>query len=240
MIPTIKTLKETAFAEVAFLVHGDDLREMTDFYLPHIQPVIRRFQRIYREKMANIRDIDEHIARICSRRHDNSLAPSKSTVITTEDWDFFFILQPGHHIAVYCSDKKIYHHGIYLGFHEPADKRIIHCNRSFPSSIEYCSVETFFGLACQEYYLVHHPEYHTPGHNEQTVCVARLLTQLPSQHTLQHYSLLKWNSECFAWACVTRFECTHSEQVQKLWLHMNSKLGPDIRSTFSMAWCSLM
>jgi hypothetical protein len=39
MIPRIKSLKETAFAEVAFLVHGNDLREIIDYYLPHIQPV---------------------------------------------------------------------------------------------------------------------------------------------------------------------------------------------------------
>lgn len=170
--------------------------------------------------MAEYKNTQNQISSIHEKHREIWMKPSGAFFFHSLEWSYH--LHPGFHIAVFCPNRKIYHHGIYIGGNE-IEKSVIHCNLSKPA-IVYCSLTDF--LQGHPFFcFIQHESYQRIGYNEDTVQIARCFVDLPWNHILQHYDVVKWNCESFSIACMTRGLYSQSEQVKKVWKEMNQKLG---------------
>lgn len=186
---------------------------------PKVFRAVVFIQRKFRKKMAQYQNVQSQILSIHEKYREVWLKPLNAFFFHSLEWSYY--LHPGYHIAVYCPNKKIYHHGIYVGGNE-IEKSVIHCNASKPA-IVYCSLNEF--LQGYPYFcFIRHESYSINGYNEDTVQMAKCFIDLPWNHTLQNYNILKWNCESFALACITRGLYSQSEQVKKAWIEINENL----------------
>lgn len=219
----METLVQSSFKVSIYLEEGIVFFPKTilifyNFGFPKYSVLLFFFKENFaREWLNMMKAIHQKIATI--KPLEEGLKPTDSTFRLTQLWRDYLL--PGYHIAVYCSFKKLYHHGIFIN--ADGKQNVIHCNMTHPS-IQYCSIHEFFDnypVFC----IVQHEYYNLPGHNDATVEFAKCFVELPPTHLFQKYNLLNWNCECFAMACVSRGFITHSEQIQRVWDELNSKLS---------------
>jgi hypothetical protein len=234
-----RPLKELCLAQFPILIISTLAQEnLFAFYFPQIDHSVQRIQRRFRTKMAAIQSLKDKFHDIISNQQSNLeffLEPSNAKRYFREM--FSTVLQPGYHIAVYCRDKKIFHHGIYLGGAE-----VMHCPMSGKQSIQTCSISNFFGEETSSFYLIGHPQY-GEEYNDRTLLFANILKDLPDDYVFQQYDLLNWNCECFPWYCVTHGIISKSEQVCQLWNEMNENLEAALSiavAAHSTRWCIFM
>lgn len=224
----LKKLLELSFKVSIYLEEGIKLFSHRDCYLlqllfPKVFHAIVFLQRKFRKRMAEYDQTKSQILLIHEKSREIWMKPSGAFFFRSLDWSFH--LQPGYHIVIYCPNKKIYHHGIYVGGNE-IEKSVIHCNMSKPA-ISYCSLNDFV-QGYPYFCYIQQESYKINGFNEDTVQMAKCFIELPWNHILQNYDILKWNCECFSLACMTRGLCFQSEQVKKVWKEMNQNLDYEV------------